>query len=81
MAHDALDPGPGGTFPHFPRGADGSPLWSRTEATDGEQINGVTPMPTGTRVIRRNGTRLVIDVTPRDTDGQPIEPPTLSTEG
>lgn len=77
MPLDALDPGPGGTYPHFPRDRNGTPLWSRTEQTDGQPVEGVVPMPTGERAIRRNGVRLLIDVTPRDAQGQPINPPTL----
>lgn len=71
MAVDALDPGPNGDYPWFPRNAAGAPLWSDSDGTDGIQVDGVTPMPRGLRwhdSIR-------IDVTPRNTDGIPIVPP------
>ena len=71
MAVDALDPGPLGDYPYFPRKADGSPAWSDTAATDGFRVDGVTPMPRGLR--SQDG--LLIDVTPTGPDG-PITPPT-----
>lgn len=71
MAEDALDPGPDGTYPHWPRTADGTP--------DPER------MPTGqTRHRIREGERrgevVSIDQTPRDPNGAPIEPPDLPPE-
>ena len=42
---DALEPGPGGAYPAFPRDALGPPLWSDSAATDGVQVDGVTPCP------------------------------------
>ncbi len=83
MAHDALDPGPAGTYPYFPRRADGTPYWSDKEETDGKaiEVNGVriAPMPRGTRTIRRGrwGDRILVDVTPTTPDGTPIDPPVL----
>ena len=84
MAQDALDPGPDGTYPYFPRRADGTPYWSDNELTDGAAIvvNGVriAPMPRGTRVVRRGtwqGERILVDVTPTGPDGSPIDPPVL----
>lgn len=71
MAVDALDPGPEGDYPYFPRRADGTPSWSDTAATDGIGVNGVAPMPRGLRA--QSGT--TIDVTPTNTDGTPIAPP------
>ena len=71
MAVDALDPGPNGDYPYFPR-VDGAPLWSDTAATDGIPVSGVTPMPRGLR--SQSGT--TIDLTPSNTDGTPISPPT-----
>lgn len=49
MTRDAFDPGPGGTYPAFPRDAAGRPLWSDSAATDGVKVDGVTPMPRGVR--------------------------------
>lgn len=82
MAHDALWPGPDGSFPNFPRHADGSPAWSYSPETDGVPVvnpNGVTiaPMPRGIRYISRRGERIATDVTPTDANGHPIFVPTL----
>lgn len=68
MARDALDPGPDGTFPNWPRRADGTPDERR--------------MPTGThkhRQLDRSRRKMVVDVTPRHPDGTPIVPPTLGS--
>ena len=72
MAVDALDPGPLGDYPYFPRKADGSPAWSDTAATDGVRMDGVTPMPRGLR--SQDGT--IIDLTPTNPDGSILTPPT-----
>lgn len=65
MAKDALDPGPDGSYPNWPRLPDGSPDPAR--------------MPRGLRwqwsKDRRRWVR--IDVTPRDPDGNEIHPPTI----
>jgi hypothetical protein len=74
MTTDALDPGEDGTYPHFPRDAEGRPLWSNSAATDGREVDGQAPMPRGTR--RAAGGR-VIDLTPTGPDGQPVDPPDL----
>ncbi len=71
MAVDALDPGPNGDYPYFPRDAAGNPLWSDSDGTDGVRVNGVTPMPSGLRW--QDSVR--IDVTPRNPDGTRIVPP------
>lgn len=71
MAHDALDPGPDGSYPWFPRLPDGSPAWSDLCPADYQG----TRMPRGMTSIVRNGQRYVIDQTPRDADGNPINPP------
>lgn len=65
MPHDALDPGPGGDYPHWPRRPDGTP--------DPER------MPTGQhrQPDPENGGRVLIDVTPRTPEGEPIVPPTI----
>lgn len=65
MVQDALDPGPDGNYPAWPRKADGTP--------DPER------MPTGLHSQKVPGTRerVVVDVTLRDDEGNPIIPPTL----
>lgn len=74
MASDALNPGPSGDYPNFPRFADGSPAWA-DRAPAGYS---------GTVVRRgiewttlRGGRRVGVDVTPRHPDGTPINPPTI----
>jgi len=75
MAQDAFEPGPGGTYPAFPRRpSTGEPLWSDSAETDGVQIEGTTPMPRG---LRRGPNGTVLDVSPRDPAGVLIVPPTL----
>ena len=64
MAHDALDPGPDGTYPYWPRDAKGRPIIGPGD--DG-------PMPTG--LTRQDGR--LIDLTLRHPDGTPIVPPTI----
>lgn len=64
MANDALDPGPNGDYPYWPRNPDGTLDETR--------------MPSGMRWQRDpNGRRVLIDVTERHPDGSPIVPPTL----
>jgi hypothetical protein len=63
MTNDALDPGPLGNYPHWPRRPDGSLDPAR--------------MPTGITRVRRGGKVYVIDQTPRTPTGEPIEPPPL----
>ena len=66
MPNDALDPGPNGDFPFWPRTVDGD--WDTVR------------MPTGE--IRQkstvDGRVRLLDVTPRGTDGTPIVPPDLT---
>lgn len=79
MAVDALDPGPDGTYPHFPRDAQGRPVWSDSP-TGLPVLNGGAPMPRGVQPMRDPhdpGRLLAIDVTPRKPDGQPIDPPVI----
>lgn len=82
MTRDAFDPGDG-SYPAFPRRLDGSPAWSDDPETDGVPVPGrgpggvVTPMPRGTRYLLRRYERIAVDVTPRNPDGSPIEPPTI----
>ncbi len=80
MANDALEPGDG-TYPYFPRRADGAPSWSDAAETDGVGIAdpaGVVraPMPRGLRTILRDGQRILVDVTPY-AGSEPVNPPTL----
>jgi hypothetical protein len=66
---DALDPGPDGDYPAWPRRPDGTPDPQR--------------MPTGVHRQRdpRTGERVAVDVTPRRPDGTPIVPPNRPTGG
>jgi len=70
MANDALDPGPDGSYPHWPRKPDGS--WDEDR------------MPTGVHPQRKpSGGQTKVDLTPRhgpesDTPGAPIVPPGLT---
>jgi hypothetical protein len=67
MARDALDPGPLGNYPNWPRRPDGSPDPAR--------------MPTGMHKQRlKNGDVVDVDLTPRDPSGEPIVPPTIPPE-
>ena len=84
MTHDAFDPGIDGSYPYFPRLTNGAPAWSDTPATDGVKVPGrgpdgeVTPMPRGNRIqITGAGVSVLVDMTPRNTDGSVIEPPVL----
>ena len=73
MARDALEPGPGGTYPNWPRRPDGSPDPAR--------------MPTGSHKQKtETGEVVVVDVTPRfpvdhPRAGEPIDPPTIPPTG
>lgn len=70
MAHDALDPGPNGDFPFFPRLPDGSPAWSDRCPVGylGSRV------PRGVTTVVRDGQRFIIDQTPRHINGEPINP-------
>ncbi len=73
MVPRTLDPGPDGTYPWFPRLPDGSPAW-KDRCPPGYQFSSV---PRGTV---RQGWGLhewLIDLTPYDADGKPIDPPTI----
>ena len=54
MAHDALDPGPGQTFPYFPRHANGAPNYDRAGYKD-------PALPYRERLVRQSG--VLIDLT------------------
>ncbi|NML50275.1 hypothetical protein HHL19_11435 [Streptomyces sp. R302] len=76
MAVDALDPGPDGDYPYFPRDAQGRPLWSDT----GPVPEGGTVMPRGIQAMRdptNRGRVVFVDVTPRLPDGLLIDPPPI----
>ena len=81
MPNDAFDPGPNQDYPWFPRRpSTGEPLWSDRPEDDGQQVEGVTPMPRGIRreyPLGKGYAGVLVDVTPRHTDGTPINPPTL----
>ena len=67
MALDALDPGPLGNYPNWPRKANGEPDPAR--------------MPTGLHKQRTpDGDVVDVDLTPRDPSGMPIVPPTIPPE-
>lgn len=73
---DALEPGQNGHYAHFPRLPDGSPAWSDRCPADyhGPRV------PRGITAIVRNGRRFIIDQTPYDAAGSPIDP-RFSCEG
>lgn len=79
MTVDALNPGPEGNYPHFPRDAMGHPAWS--DAPTGlPVVNGGAPMPRGIQGLKdpgRPGRLVTIDVTPRHANGEPINPPVI----
>jgi hypothetical protein len=68
MAHDALDAGPDGTFPWFPRLPDGTPAWSDLCPPDYQGAR----MPRGMTTIVRDGQRFIVDQSPRDAEGKPL---------
>lgn len=77
MAVDALDPGPDGDYPYFPRDAQGRPIWSDTPT--GEPHGG-TYMPRGVQPVREPGGTervVLVDLTPRHADGSEIDPPVI----
>lgn len=61
MARDALDPGPDGTYPYWPRHPDGS-----SRMPPGERWH-----------TAPDGRTVLIDTTVRDAAGEPIVPPDL----
>ena len=75
MANDALEPGPNGDYPFFPRDAEGYPCWEGDGRTP---VHGA-PMPRGVRRHRipQTGEVVLIDITPRQPDGTPIDPPVI----
>lgn len=81
MAVDALDPGPNGDYPYFPRDAKGRPAWADSP-TGSPAVNEGAPMPRGVQQMRAPSTgRLVaVDLTPRLPDGTAIDPPDISPD-
>jgi hypothetical protein len=77
--NDALDPGPSGDYPHWPRRPDGKPAGMGHPATTPEEEAAEERMPTGEHRQKVPGTneRVLTDQTPRHPDGSPIEPPDL----
>lgn len=77
MAVDALDPGPNGDYPYFPRDAEAGPMWGDTPSPL-PVVNGGAPMPRGIRRQRSvGGDLVVIDMTPIGPDGLPVDPPVI----
>lgn len=76
MANDALDPGPNGDYPYWPRRPDGRPAGIGLPATTPEEIAAEQRMPTG---LHRQG-GVLVDLTPRDAEGNPIIPPDIDPE-
>jgi hypothetical protein len=64
VANDALDPGPDGDYPWFPRLADGS--WD------------VERMPVGNHKHWDGEKWVIVNLTPRHPDGSPIVPPGMT---
>ena len=81
MTTDALDPGPDGDYPYFPRDAHGRPIWSESGADNPE---GGTHMPRSNQRMRASGTAgrlILVDLTPRLPDGTEIAPPVIPPRG
>lgn len=77
MATDALDPGPDGDYPYFPRDAQGRPIWSESAA---DNPDGGTHMPRGNQRMRAPDTAgrlILVDLTPRLPDGTEMAPPVI----
>lgn len=77
MATDALDPGPNGDYPYFPRDTEGRPMWSDSPRGNPE---GGTVIPRGIQYMRDPGDprRLTaLDLIPRLPDGAVIDPPDI----
>lgn len=85
MPVDAIEPGPGSTYPNFPRDSQGHPFWSDSELTDKATVDehGVpmtkAPMPRGMRRTGSPGAWVDVDVTPRGPGGVAINPPTIAS--
>jgi hypothetical protein len=79
MPNDALDPGPKGDYPHWPRRPDGRPAGIGLPVTTPEEREAEERMPTGMHKQRTPAGRVVdVDLTPRDNEtGEPIVPPDI----
>jgi hypothetical protein len=78
MPQDALDPGPRGDYPYFPRLPDGSPAWA--DLVPAGYTGSVVRR--GVEKVRvwggnRHGDLVAFDVTPRDAAGNAINPPVI----
>jgi len=73
MAHDAYAPGPSGDFPWFPRFADGSPDFQAAVGKDARRTDDGRWLTTQ----RLGDESILIDLTPRDPDGNPLVIPVL----
>ena len=78
MPRDALDPGPNGNYPAFPRGPDGRPVFKKCGWPAGPTAEsaGTGQAPSG-RTRRRipAARRAPGDLTLRDQEGRPVVPP------
>lgn len=79
MAEDAFDPGPDGLYPHWPRRPDGKPAGCGHPVTNDAEREAEEKMPTGLRWQRipPDGRPVLVDLTPRHPNGDPIIPPDL----
>ncbi|MEU9758280.1 hypothetical protein ACFYYY_08765 [Streptomyces sp. NPDC001834] len=75
MAVDALDPGPNGDYPHFPRDAHERPAWADAA------MSAETVMPREVQRMRHADRLVVLDLTPRHPDGTLIDPPVIPPNG
>ncbi len=73
MAHDAYAPGSSGNYPWFPRLADGSPDWRAVVGKEARQTDDGRWVTTQ----RLDENSVLIDLTPRDPDGNPLVIPVL----
>ena len=78
MPRDALDPGPDGTYPAFPRRPDGRPDFERAGWPPGAnaEFDRTGEVPSGlTRMHDPDGRPVTVDLTLRDQEGRPVVPP------
>ena len=77
MAHDAYAPGPSGTYPWFPRLADGSPDWRAVVGKEAIRTDDGRWVTTQRPTQRLGQDSVLIDLTPRDANGSPLVIPVL----
>jgi hypothetical protein len=79
MANDAFDPGPDGTYPYWPRRPDGRPAGIGLPVTNDAEREAEERMPSGLHYQRTpEGRRVLVDLTPRHPNGEPIVPPDMT---